>query len=169
MMDIGANSLTIPSGLPSFMYWTSYALVRLPVAVLVLASCKLMPTHGLAVFSPWSRYMPLPVTSTIGSCRVCDSIIGIPPDKPCRRRQPFSPRMRVNRFVFLNLPMLQPWRPSWRNGFASAPLTCGLRHPASWRQVTAAWAHAPHSREQGIRSSSFLLSIPDTRARGARK
>ena len=39
--------------------------------------------------------------------------------------------MRVNRFVFLNLPILQPREPSRRNGFASIPFTCGLRHPAS--------------------------------------
>jgi hypothetical protein len=26
--------------------------------------------------------------------------------------------MRVNRFAFLNLPILQPWEPSRRNGFA---------------------------------------------------
>lgn len=42
MMDIGANSLCIPPCLPSFICWT-YALVRLPVAVLVLASRKSMP------------------------------------------------------------------------------------------------------------------------------
>ncbi len=33
-------------------------------------------------------------------------IISIPPVKPCRRRRHFSPRMRINRFVFLNLPVL---------------------------------------------------------------
>ena len=42
MMDIGANSLGIPSCLPSFICWT-HALGRLPVAVLVLASRKSMP------------------------------------------------------------------------------------------------------------------------------
>lgn len=30
----------------------------------------------------------------------------IPPVKPCRRRRHFSPQTRVNRFVFLNLPIL---------------------------------------------------------------
>lgn len=58
-------------------------------------------------------------------------LISIPPVKPCRRRRHFSPRMRINRFVFLNLPALQPRGPSRRNGFASIPFTCGLRHPAS--------------------------------------
>lgn len=43
MMGIGVNSLGIPSCLPSFICWTSHALGRLPVAVLVLASCKSMP------------------------------------------------------------------------------------------------------------------------------
>ena len=58
-------------------------------------------------------------------------IICILPVKPCRQRRHFSPQMRVNRFVFLNLPILKPWGTSWRNGFASFPFTCGLRHPAS--------------------------------------
>jgi len=62
---------------------------------------------------------------------VSGAIISIPPVKPCRRRRRFSPRMRINRFVFLNLPVLQPRGPSRRNGFASIPFTCGLRHPAS--------------------------------------
>lgn len=56
---------------------------------------------------------------------VSGSFISIPPVKPCRRRRPFSPQMRVNRFVFLNLPILQPREPSWRNGFASIPFTAG--------------------------------------------
>ena len=34
------------------------------------------------------------------------STINITPVKPCRRRRHFSPQMRVNRFVFLNLPIL---------------------------------------------------------------
>ncbi len=37
MMDIRANSLGTPSCLPSFICWMSCAMVRLPVAVLVLA------------------------------------------------------------------------------------------------------------------------------------
>ena len=88
---------------------------------------------------------------------VSGGIVGISPRKPCRRRRHFSPRMRVNRFVFLNLPMLKPREPSRRNGFASTPFTCGLRHPAGWQQVTAAWAHAPLTAE-GKAISRFLLS-----------
>lgn len=138
MMDIRVNSLAtrnivgIPSCLPSFMCWTFHALGRLPVAVLVLASRKSMPM-------PWSDCV-LPMTSceqptyTL-AFRAADlpvqRSIGISPVKPCRRRRHFSPRMRINRFVFLNLPALQPRGPSRRNGFASIPFTCGLRHPAS--------------------------------------
>ncbi|CAH1664188.1 hypothetical protein CHELA20_40311 [Hyphomicrobiales bacterium] len=62
---------------------------------------------------------------------VSGDLIGISPVKPCRRRRHFNPRMRINRFVFLNLPVLQPREPSRRNGFTSIPFTCGLRHPAS--------------------------------------
>jgi hypothetical protein len=107
-------------------------LVRLPVAVFPLAFRKSMPM-------PWSGCV-LPMTScerptyTL-AFRVADICvqrsIGIPPVKPCRRRRHFSPQMRVNRFVFLNLPILKPREPSRRNGFASIPFTCGLRHPAS--------------------------------------
>ena len=108
-------------------------LVRLPVAVFSLAFRKSMPM-------PWSGCV-LPMTPREQATSmlafgcvptyVSGSIISISPVKPCRRRRHFSPQMRVNRFVFLNLPILQPREPSRRNGFASVPFTCGLRHPAS--------------------------------------
>ena len=78
-----------------------------------------------------------PQTAYISACvRISPAwmsggIVSIPPVKPCRRRRHFSPRMRINRFVFLNLPVLQPREPSRRNGFASSPFTCRLRHPAN--------------------------------------
>src|SRR5690606_37509960 len=139
MMDIRVNSLAMlkivgmPSCLPSFICWTFHALGRLPVAVLVLASRRSMPMS-------WSRCVR-PVTgcetpymyarARMPPTYVSGDLIGIPPVKPCRRRRHFSPRMRINRFVFLNLPVLQPREPSRRNGLASIPFTCGLRHPAS--------------------------------------
>lgn len=64
--------------------------------------------------------------------------------------------MRVNRFVFPNLPIVEPRRPSRRNGFASVSFICGLRHSASWQQITAASAHAPHSGGKAF--CHFLLS-----------
>ena len=81
--------------------------------------------HGSMGTGYISGHIRMPPTYVSGA------IISIPPVKPCRRRRHFSPRMRINRFVFLNLPALQPRGPSWRNGFASIPFTCGLRHPAS--------------------------------------
>ena len=120
--------------MPSLVHILDFhALGRLPVAVLVLASRKLMPM-------PWSGCV-LPMTPPqtayvsayvrISPAWLSGVIISIPPVKPCRRRRHFSPRMRINRFVFLNLPALQPRGPSRRNGFASIPFTCGLHHPAS--------------------------------------
>ncbi len=67
--------------------------------------------------------------------------------------------MRVNRFVFLNLPILQPREPSWLNDFASIPFTCALRHPASRREVTAAWAHALSQQGQASLSTAFLFAF----------
>ena len=127
------HSLGIPSCLPSFICWTSRTLGRLPVAVLVLASRKSMPMPWPGcVLSIAPRRCPT-YAPAFGCCRHTSpaAFISIPPVKPCRRRRHFSPRMRINRFVFLNLPVLQPWEPSRRNGFASVPFTCGLRHPAS--------------------------------------
>ena len=87
---------------------TSNVLVRLPVAVFSLAFRKSMPM-------PWSGCV-LPMTPCetpyiyarirMPPAYVLGSIINIPPVKSCRRRRHFSPQMRVNRFVFLNLPIL---------------------------------------------------------------
>jgi hypothetical protein len=139
------------------------ALGRLPVAVLVLASCKSTPM-------PWSGC----VLSTAPRRRhTCTPAFG------CRRLTSPAPsstfrllsRVGEGDISALGCGLtgscsstfqrLQPWGPSWRNGFASLPVTCGLRHPASWRQVTAAWAHTL-SQQRARRSSfsSFLMSIP---------
>lgn len=50
MMVVGANSLGIPSCLPSFICWTFRHWGRLPVAVLALAFRKSMPM-------PWPGYV----------------------------------------------------------------------------------------------------------------
>ena len=82
--------------------------VRLPVAVFILACRK-------SIRTPHPSY-----------CTRCDScalltlyrthsrtghlnllvLVRIPPLKSCRRWPPFSPQTRINRFVFLNLPLL---------------------------------------------------------------
>ncbi|API55274.1 hypothetical protein BMW22_27395 (plasmid) [Rhizobium leguminosarum] len=138
MMDIRVNSLATQylrchSIMPSLVHMLDVSvLVRLPVAVFSLAFRKSMPMSWSGCILPWllrTTYISVRIRMTLAY--VSSVIISIPPVKPCRRRRPFSPQMRVNRFVFLNLPILQPREPSWRNGFASIPFTCGLRHPAS--------------------------------------
>lgn len=127
-------------GLPTGFVWGDadgeilfYPDARLPVAVLVLASRKSMPLPWSGLCSPHgslqATYMYAHIR--IPPTYVSGDLISISPVKPCRRRRHFCPRMRTNRFVFLNLPALQPREPSRRNGFASIPFTCGLRHPAS--------------------------------------
>ena len=141
--------------------------------------CPCVPSVDVDVMA-WLRSLHGPLRTSYRQVRirmpptyVSGGIVGISPRKPCRRRRHFSPRMRVNRFVFLNLPMLKPREPSRRNSFASTPFTCGLRHPASWQQVTAAWAHAPsQQRARQSLGSSFLpcipvICIPDPPGRGA--
>ena len=104
----GPTPLAFHPCLPSFMCRTSNVLVRLPVAVFSLAFRKSMPM-------PWSGCI-LPMTHCetpyiyarirMPPAYVFGGIISIPPVKSCRRRRHFSPQMRVNRFVFLNLPIL---------------------------------------------------------------
>ena len=136
--------------------------MRLPVAVFVLAFCKSMPMSWSDCVLPMTLVKRHTCTFTFGGFRLhIVNFISILPIKPCRQRRHFSPQMRVNRFVFLNLPILQPRRTSRRNGFASFPFTCGLRHPASGQQVTAAWAQALPQRRARHFKPSFLLAFQE--------
>ena len=120
--------------MPSLVHMLDvFVLVRLPVAVFSLAFRKSMPMSWSGCVLPMTLHEHATSMLTFGCAPsyISSVIISIPPVKPCRRRRHSSPQMRVNRFVFLNLPILQPRKPSRRNGFASIPFTCGLRHPAS--------------------------------------
>ena len=134
MMDIRVDSVVIPPCLLSFI---SLDLNRIGGGCrsqsLPLRSASRCRCHGLWLCSPHGPCEVPYIYVHIWMCQayISSHIIDIPPVKPCRRRRHFSPRMRINRFVFLNLPALQPRGPSRRNGFASIPFTCGLRHPAS--------------------------------------
>ena len=160
-MDIRVHSVVIPV-MPSLVHilGLNSVLVRLPVAVFILAFCKSMPMPWSGCVLPMSPVKRHTCSLTFGCYRIhIVNIISILPVKPCRQRRHFSPQMRVNRFVFLNLPILKPRGTSRRNGFASFPFTCGLRHPASEQQVTAAWAQALPQRRARHLSSSFLLAF----------
>lgn len=59
-----------------------------------------------SLHDPYGRPTCMPIFGCVPTY-VSGSIISIPPVKPCRRRRHSSPQMRVNRFVFLNLPILK--------------------------------------------------------------
>jgi hypothetical protein len=83
---------------------------------------------------------------------VSGATISIPPVKPCRRRRHFSPRMRVNRFVFLNLPALSLGDHLGVTTSPQSPLPAGyVTLPVDGRSPPLGLM-PPHSRGQGIRS-----------------
>ena len=84
---------------------------------------------------------------------VSGAIISIPPVKPCRRRRHFSPRMRFNRFVFLNLPVLSLGDHLGVTASPQSPLPAGyVTLPVDGRSPPLGLM-PPHSRGQGIHSS----------------
>ena len=81
---------------------------------------------------------------------VSGAIISIPPVKPCRRRRHFSPRMRINRFVFLNLPVLSLGNHLGVTASPQSPLPAGyVTLPVDGRSPPLGLM-PPHSRGQGI-------------------
>jgi hypothetical protein len=104
----GSHSLGISDG-PSPVHMSdSNVLVRLPVAVFTLACRKSMRSSRSNYALPEK---PCPPRYLYGGIRrqepsICSAPDRMPPDKPCRWRRHFSPQTRMNRFVFLNLPIL---------------------------------------------------------------
>ncbi len=96
----------------------------------------------------------------------------IPPAKPCRRRRHFSPQTRVNRFVFLNLPILSLGNHLGVTVSPQFPLPAGyVTLPVDSRSPPLGLM-LPHSEKQGM--SVYLLSqcipnrcLPDFSGRGA--
>jgi hypothetical protein len=133
MTDIRVNSLAIPL-MPSLVHMLDYQRIG-EVAGRSLFPCLLQVD---AVASAWlcSPLGPRKTPYIYARVRVSPATypstpFSIPPVKPCRRRRHFSPQTRVNRFVFLNLPILSLGNHLGVTAFASVPFTCGLRHPAS--------------------------------------
>lgn len=151
MMVIGANSLAIPSCLPSFICWTFTHWGGCRSQSLSLRPASRYRCHGLAAFSPWlpADDLHLRRHSDV-SPYVCDTIISIPPVKPCRRRRHFSPRMRFNRFVFLNLPVFSLGDHLGVTASPQSPLPAGyVTLPVDSRSPPLGLM-PPHSRGQGI-------------------
>ena len=148
-------------------------MVRLPIAVFILAFRK-------SLLMPWSDCV-LPMTpckaSYISVCiwvfmgYISLNTISILPVSPCRQRRRFSPQMRVNRFVFLNLPILKPRGSSWRNGLApQSPLPAGYVTLLVDSRSPPLGLMPFHSEEQGISyKPPFFLCIPIIRASAVAK
>jgi hypothetical protein len=75
---------------------------------LTLLSASRCRRLGLATRSPRNPVRRRTCTTDIRKRDpyVCPASVRMPPDKPCRWRRHFSPQTRINRFVFLNLPIL---------------------------------------------------------------
>jgi hypothetical protein len=104
----GSHSLGISDG-PSPVHMSdSNVLVRLPVAVFTLACRKSMRSSRSSYALP-EKPCPSPYICdehSGGERYMCPSPARMPPIKSCRWRRHFSPQTRMNRFVFLNLPIL---------------------------------------------------------------
>jgi hypothetical protein len=104
----GPHSLRIPDG-PSPVHMSdSNALVRLPVAVFTLACRKSMQTPRVSDALHVARDCRHTFTAAPSrpDAYLSSDRIRFSPVKPYRRRRHFSPQTRINRFVFLNLPIL---------------------------------------------------------------
>ncbi len=164
MVDIGVNSLAIPP-MPSLVHMPD--LTRIGEAA-GRSLCPCLPQVD-ADAMVWLRSPHDPCEAPYVYARirmpqtlVSVSIISIPPVKPCRRRRHFSPQMRVNRFVFLNLPILSLGDHLGVTASPQSPLPAGYvtllvdsrSPPLGLMPLTA-----------GARHSDFLLSrsIPNIR------
>ena len=104
----GHIPLASQMGLPRFTcrtqtYWLGCRSQSLPL--LSASRCRRL---GLATRSPRNPVRRHTCTTDIRrrDPYVCPASVRMPPDKPCRWRRHFSPQTRINRFVFLNLPIL---------------------------------------------------------------
>lgn len=81
----------------------------------------------------------------------------IPPVKPCRRRRHFSPQTRMNRFVFLNLPILSLGNHLGVTVSPQSPLPAGyVTLPVDSRSPPLGLM-LPHSRKQARQIPPFSM------------
>ena len=147
------------SCLPSFTCWTTSASVRLPVAVFSLACCKSMPLPRVWLRSPLSpRKTPyIYARVRVSPATYPSTPFSIPPVKPCRRRRHFSPQTRMNRFVFLNLPILSLGNHLGVTVSPQSPLPAGyVTLPVDSRSPPLGLM-LPHSRKQARQIPPFSM------------
>jgi hypothetical protein len=83
----------------------------------------------------------------------------IPPVKPCRRRRHFSPQTRLNRFVFLNLPILSLGNHLGVTVSPQFPLLAGyVTLPVDSRSPPLGLM-LPHSRKQAPQTPPFSFAF----------
>ena len=159
MGDIGVNSLAIPL-MPSLVHMLDYQRIG-EIAGRSLFPCLLQVD---AVASIWlcsplgPRKTPYIYARVRVSPVTCPSTpFGIPPVKPCRRRRHFSPQTRVNRFVFLNLPILSLGNHLGVTVSPQFPLPAGyITMPVDSRSPPLGLM-LPHSRKQAPQIPPFSL------------
>ena len=161
MMDIRVNSLAIPL-MPSLVHMLDYQRIG-EVAGRSLFPCLLQVD---AVASVWlcSPLGPRKTPYICARVRVSPATypstpFSIPPVKPCRRRRHFSPQTRMNRFVFLNLPILSLGNHLGVTVSPQSPLPAGyVTLPVDSRSPPLGLM-LPHSRKQAHQNSSFLIAF----------
>jgi len=159
MTDIGVNSLVIPL-MPSLVHMSDYQRIG-EVTGRSLFPC--LPQVD-AVASVWlcSPLGPRKTPYIYARVRVSPATFpstpfSIPPVKPCRRRRHFSPQTRVNRFVFLNLPILSLGNHLGVTVSPQFPLPAGyVTLPVDSRSPPLGLM-LPHSRKQAHQTPPFSL------------
>ena len=138
----------------------SNALVRLPVAVFILAFRKSMQTprasYALHAVLKLPSYMY--GSSSQSDAYMSSACIRIPPVKSCRWRRHFSPQTRINRFVFLNLPMLSLETHLGVTTSPHAPFPTGYVTLSMCNRSPPLRLSLAHSSERA--SDNFLLCYP---------
>src|ERR1035437_4328951 len=157
MGDIRVNSLAIPL-MPSLVHMLDYQRIG-EVAGRSLFPCLLQVD---AVASVWlcSPLGPRKTPYICARVRVSPATypstpFSIPPVKPCRRRRHFSPQTRMNRFVFLNLPILSLGNHLGVTVSPQSPLPAGyVTLPVDSRSPPLGLM-LPHSRKQARQIPPF--------------
>ena len=173
MADVGVVSLGIPS-MPSLVHVPDFQRIGEAAGRSLFPCFPQVDTDAMV----WLRSLHDPLRSAYTYARIRTSpayvlgdIIGIPPVKPCRRRRHFSPQMRVNRFVFLNLPILSHGDHLGVTASPQSPFPTGyVTLPVDNRSPPLGLMPL-HSKEQGTSHPSFLQAFqthaPGLSGRGA--
>ena len=158
MTDIRVNSLAIPL-MPSLVHMLDYQRIG-EVAGRSLFPCLLQVdavASGLAVFSPRPPQGALHLRSRSRVSGTYPSTpFSIPPVKPCRRRQHFGPQTRMNRFVFLSLPILSLGSHLGVTISPQSPLPAGYGTLPVDSRSPPLGLMLPHSRKQARQIPPFL-------------